>query len=88
MPNLQSTNLLITCDLVSQRPLLPLGGRVSAQDRPAVAAARPARPADRDDGTVRVWDLAVGAAPRMLTGHAGPVQAVAVSADGRTAASG
>ena len=40
------------------------------------------------DGTVRVWDLAGPAAPRKLTGHVGAVQAVAVSADGRTAVSG
>jgi len=37
---------------------------------------------------VLVWDLAGAAAPRVLTGHDGGVQAVAVSADGRTAVSG
>ena len=36
-------------------------------------------------GTVRVWDLAGTAAPRILTGHDGQVVGVAVSADGRTA---
>ena len=41
-----------------------------------------------DDGTVRVWDLAGTAAPRVLTGHDGWVSAVAVSADGRTSVSG
>jgi WD40 repeat protein len=41
-----------------------------------------------DDRTVRVWDLAGTAAPRVLTGHAGRVWAVAVSADGQTAVSG
>ena len=40
------------------------------------------------DHTVRVWDLAGAAAPRVLTGHHGEVSAVAVSADGRTAISG
>jgi hypothetical protein len=40
------------------------------------------------DGTVRVWDLAGTAAPRVLTGHDGRATAVAVSADGRTAVSG
>ena len=46
------------------------------------------RSAAASDGTVRVWDLAGTAAPRVLTGHAGEVDAVAVSADGRTAVSG
>ena len=46
------------------------------------------RSAAASDGTVRVWDLAGTAAPRVLTGHDGPVSAVAVSADGRTAVSG
>jgi len=41
-----------------------------------------------DLAEVRVWDLAGAAAPRVLTGHDGPVRAVAVSADGRTAVSG
>jgi cytochrome c len=36
---------------------------------------------------VRVWDLAGTAAPRVLTGHAGQVAAVAVSADGQIAVS-
>ena len=53
---------------------------VSADGRTAVSGG--------DDGTVRVWDLAGTAAPRVLTGHAGAVWAVAVSADGRTAVSG
>ena len=29
MPNLQSTNLLITCDIVSQHPLMPRGVRAA-----------------------------------------------------------
>ena len=37
---------------------------------------------------MRVWDLAGTATPRVLTGHAGYVYAVAVTADGRTAVSG
>ena len=37
---------------------------------------------------MRLWDLAGTAPPRVLTGHHGPVEAVAVSADGRTAVSG
>ena len=50
-----------------------------------------------DDRTVRVWDLTVrvwawdlpgAAAPRVLTDHHGPVDGVAVSADGQTAVSG
>ena len=53
---------------------------VSADGRTAVSGG--------DDGTVRVWDLAGTAAPRVLTGHDGRVRAVAVSADGRTAVSG
>ena len=39
------------------------------------------------DSTVRIWDLAGTAAPRVLTCH-GWILAVAVSADGRTAVSG
>ena len=53
---------------------------VSADGRTAVSGG--------DDGTVRVWDLAGTAAPRVLTGHDRWVRAVAVSADGRTAVSG
>ena len=52
---------------------------VSADGRTAVSGSQ--------DGTVRVWDLAGTAAPRVLTGHDGDV-AVAVSGDGRTAVSG
>ena len=37
---------------------------------------------------LRVWDLAGTAGPRVLTGHDGPVSALAVSADGRIAVSG
>jgi WD40 repeat protein len=40
------------------------------------------------DGTVRVWDLAGAAAPRVLTGHDGEVRALALSADGTTVVSG
>ena len=54
---------------------------VSADGRTAVSGGG-------DDGTVRVWDLAGTAAPRVLTGHDGGVSGVAVSADGRTAVSG
>ena len=39
-------------------------------------------------GTVRVWDLAATAPPRVLTGHDDPVEALAISADGQTAISG
>ena len=53
---------------------------VSADGRTAVSGG--------GDGTVRVWDLAGTAAPRVLTGHDGAVRGVAVSADGRTAVSG
>ena len=56
------------------------GVAVSADGRTAVSGGT--------DGTVRVWDLAGTAAPRVLTGHTGAVRAVAVSADGRTAVSG
>jgi WD40 repeat protein len=37
---------------------------------------------------VRVWDLAGTPEPRLLTGHASRVNAVAVWADGQTAVSG
>ena len=40
------------------------------------------------DGTVRVWDLDTGQQQAQLSGHDGPVAAVAVSADGRRAVSG
>jgi WD40 repeat protein len=39
------------------------------------------------DGTVRVWDLATGAGRQVLRNHTADVMAVAISADGRTAAS-
>src|SRR5262249_28759770 len=53
---------------------------VSADGTTAVSGGR--------DGTVRVWDLAGAAAPRVLTSHTSRVLAVAVSADGTTAVSG
>jgi WD40 repeat protein len=53
---------------------------VTADGRTAVSGG--------DDGTVRVWDLAGTAAPRVLTGHDGQVRGVAVTADGQTAVSG
>ena len=65
----------------AHRPRRPVGAvAVSADGRTAVSGGR--------DGTVRVWDLAGTAAPRVLTGHDGAVWGVAVSADGRTAVSG
>ena len=39
-----------------------------------------------DDGTVRVWDTATGAAPQMLEGHSDVVNAVAFSPDGEIVA--
>ena len=39
-------------------------------------------------GRMRVWDLDTGALLHTLTGHGGPVAAVAVSANGRHAVSG
>ena len=62
---------------------------VSADGRTAVSAGgRTAVSGGRgDDGRVRVWDLAGTAAPRVLTGHHGPVRGVAVSADGLIAVS-
>jgi hypothetical protein len=56
------------------------GVAVSADGRTAVSGG--------EDKTVRVWDLAGTAPPRVLTGHTGSVFGVAVSADGRTAVSG
>ena len=40
-----------------------------------------------DDGTLKVWDLASGAALRTLQGHANWVTSVAVTPDGRQAVS-
>jgi WD40 repeat protein len=40
-----------------------------------------------EDGTVRLWDPATGAAQATLTGHDGSVAAVAFSPDGRQLAS-
>jgi WD40 repeat protein len=40
------------------------------------------------DGTVRVWDLAVGRSSAILEGHTDWVRCVAVATDGRTAVSG
>jgi WD40 repeat protein len=40
------------------------------------------------DAAVKLWDVASGAELRTLTGHSGPVSAVAFSPDGRTIASG
>lgn len=39
------------------------------------------------DGSIRLWDIATGENTRTLTGHAGPVQAVALRSDGRQALS-
>ena len=58
-----------------------LGVAVSADGQTALSGGG-------DDGTVRVWDLTGTAAPRVLTGHTSWVEAVAISADGRTAVSG
>lgn len=41
-----------------------------------------------EDGTVGVWELSAGADVARLVGHAGPVRAVAVTADGTRAVSG
>ncbi|WP_437838313.1 pentapeptide repeat-containing protein [Sorangium sp. So ce1153] len=41
-----------------------------------------------DDGTVRLWDAAMGQVLRVLDGHAGSVLSVAFSPDGRSLASG
>ena len=41
-----------------------------------------------DDGTVRIWDAATGRERAVLTGHTGPVTAVAVAPDGSWLASG
>ena len=40
------------------------------------------------DGTVRIWDAATGRERAALTGHAGPVRAVAVAPDGSWLATG
>ena len=40
-----------------------------------------------DDGTVRLWDAAMGAARQTLKGHSGSVKAVAFSPDGKLVAS-
>jgi WD40 repeat protein len=58
------------------------GGRGGAE-RPGrlVAAAC-------DDGAVRVWDSATGAAVRRIAAHAGPVQDLSFLGDGRTVVSG
>ena len=40
-----------------------------------------------DDGTVRIWDPATGQQRATLTGHAGPVTAVAIAPDGTWLAS-
>ena len=40
-----------------------------------------------EDGTARVWSLATGELVRTLSGHAGGVQGVAVTADGQACVS-
>jgi eukaryotic-like serine/threonine-protein kinase len=40
-----------------------------------------------DDGTVRIWDTRTGQQQHQLTGHTGPVTAVAYAPDGLTLAS-
>lgn len=44
--------------------------------------------ASGDDGSVRIWDVATGAAVQVLTGHADTVTAVAYSPDGTLIATG
>jgi WD40 repeat protein len=44
--------------------------------------------AGNHDQTVKLWDVATGKELRSFTGHVGPVHAVAMSPDGRTALSG
>src|SRR5690606_22249490 len=41
-----------------------------------------------DDGLVRVWDVADGSLVRTIEAHDGPVRALALTPDGRHAASG
>lgn len=40
-----------------------------------------------NDGTVRLWDPAIGLSTRTLAGHSSPVRGVAFSPDGRQLAS-
>jgi WD40 repeat protein len=47
-----------------------------------VTFAGPGAVSAGDDGTARVWDVATGKCLAVLTGHAGPVYAAAVSPDG------
>jgi WD40 repeat protein len=67
----------------NRHPVMPpVGGCLSASTRGSRAVS------GYSNGTVRVWDLHSGAMRRTLTGHDGPVTAVAISADGRRAISG
>jgi WD40 repeat protein len=57
------------------------------RDDPAVVTPDGLRALARDGKEVRVWDLATGQLERTLRGHAGQVNAVAVTPDGKTAVS-
>ena len=72
----------------------PAASRPSSPATPATCRRwRSPRTATRavsggSDGPVRVWDLATGREQAQLTGHAGAVSAVAVTADGARAVTG
>jgi WD40 repeat protein/sterol desaturase/sphingolipid hydroxylase (fatty acid hydroxylase superfamily) len=71
-----------------RRKCLVLAGHTAAVRGVAISADGRRIVSGGDDGTVRVWDAAMGTTILTLTGHTRPVRSVAITADGRRIISG